>query len=122
MRVFFAAVLLAGAAIQTGPFRLEWEHSGASVSEFQLCVDGTCSTLDATRRGGSDTWSAPLPGLPQGFHTLIVAACNGTVCTPGAPALSVNVQPTGPDVVTPPPTPTPPAPGTKAPPRHPPRK
>jgi hypothetical protein len=128
MWVLFTAVVLAMAAIQTAPwpFRLEWEHDGLAVSQFQLCVDGgDCSALAATRVA-SDTWSAPLPLLSQGFHTLTVNACNGSLCTPGTPTLSVNVRPSGPDVVgsppsAPPATPSPQAPGNRAPPRHPPK-
>jgi hypothetical protein len=119
-------ILLAGVAVQSSQwsYRLEWEHDGASTTHFELCVDNECRSIDAARTG-SRTWSAAVPILTVGFHTLVVSACNNAVCTPGTPSISVNVTP-GP-VISPPnqppptPPPTPPAPGRKAPPRRPPK-
>jgi hypothetical protein len=117
-------ILLAGAAMQAGQwsYRLAWDHDGVSMTHFELCVDAECRRIDATLTG-SGSWSAPLPVLPLGFHTLVVLACNNTTCTPGSPSVSVNVTP-GPTIGLPnqPNQPTPPAPGRKAPPRRPPKK
>jgi hypothetical protein len=116
-------ILLAGVAVQSSQwaFRLEWEHDGASTTHFELCVDNECRSIDASRTG-TRTWSAPVPILAVGFHTLVVSACNGPACTPGAPAVSVNVTP-GPTINQPnQPAPSPSAPGRRAPPRHPPKK
>ena len=76
----------------TWPFHLEWEYSGGGNPVFQLCVDGTCSTLPAFRRGGN-TWRAPLPLLPQGEHRLVVQACSGGECQEGSPDLVVRIVP-----------------------------
>jgi hypothetical protein len=114
-------ILLAGLAAQSSqwPYRLEWEHDGASITHFELCVDSECRPIDAARTG-TRTWTAPVPILAVGFHTLVVSACNDTLCIAGAPAVSVNVTP-GP-TISQPNQPTPPAPGRRAPPRHPPKK
>jgi hypothetical protein len=123
MSVIVGLAMLAGAAGQSSqwPYRLEWEHDGAAVTHFQLCVDSECRPVDASQRQGSRTWSVAVPILTQGLHTLIVYACNDTACTAGIPPVSVNVTP-GPTIGTPgSPAPTPPS-TTKAPPRRPPKK
>ena len=119
-------ILLAGAALQSNPwpYRVEWEHNGALTSNYQLCSEtGDCRALDAQRIGGQ-TWSAPLPVLPQGFHTLVLFACNETACSAGTPTVSMNVTPgtttNSPAPTTQPPVTTPP--GGRAPPRRPPKK
>jgi hypothetical protein len=126
MWVLFGIVWMTTAEMQPSwTYRLEWEHDGQSVTHFELCLDTGCRTLDATLRPGTRTWSAPLPILTEGFHTLAVYACNNATCVQGVPSVAVNVLP-GPVVAapnTPPPqTPTPGPPTTKAPPRRPPRK
>jgi hypothetical protein len=120
-------VLLAATAhaqAPSWPYRLEWEHDGASITHFDLCVGSSCQMLAATRAQGTNTWSAPLPVLAQGFHTLAVYACNSTTCAQGIPTLSLDVQPGAvvaptPGAPTSPTTPTPP--GRRAPPRRPPK-
>jgi ABC-type phosphate transport system substrate-binding protein len=129
-----ALAAMAGLAIggQTSEWthRLQWEHDGQNVSRFDVCINGSCQGLEASRVAGSDTWSAPLPRLPQGLNTVVVYACNETRCAEGWPTLSVNVQSSGSvspgsgGTTAPPPAPpssTVPAPGRKAPPRHPPK-
>lgn len=74
----------------TWAFHLEWEHSGEPATAFQLCVDGTCAPLAATRRSG-ETWRAPLPLLPPGEHRLVVRACVRNECLEGNPDLVVRV-------------------------------
>jgi hypothetical protein len=121
-------ILLAGAAMQSSQwsYRLEWEHDGAGITHFELCVDNACNRVEASR-SGQRTWWTRLPVLSEGFHVLVINACNNAMCTAGDPTVAVNVTP-GPTIGQPvppptPPTPTPPpAPGGKAPPRHPPRK
>src|SRR4029453_17021829 len=95
MSVIVGIVLLAGAAAQTSqwPYRLEWEHDGALVPHFELCIDNECKPVDASPRQGSRTWSVAVPLLPQGFHTLVIYACNNAACTAGVPSVSVNVTP-----------------------------
>lgn len=115
-------ILLVGAAMQSSPwaYRLEWEHDGSAMTHFELCVDNECRSLDAARTGVR-SWAAPVPLLAEGFHTLIVNACNEGACTPGVPPIAVNVTP-GP-TINPPnqPPPPPQAPGRRAPPRRPPK-
>jgi hypothetical protein len=116
-------VLLTATAHTQAPswsYRLEWEHDGASITHFELCVDNSCQTLPANRAPGTNTWSAALPLLAQGFHTLVVYGCNSTACTPGIPPLSVDVQP-GPVISQTPGPPSTPPPGRRAPPRRPPK-
>jgi hypothetical protein len=107
-------------------YRLEWEHDGQAVTHFELCLDTGCRTLDATRTQGARTWSAPLPILTEGFHTLLVYACNNATCVQGVPSVAVNVLPgpvvASPNTPPPPQTPTPGPPTQKAPPRRPPKK
>jgi hypothetical protein len=106
-------------------YRVEWEHDGNNVTHFQLCVDNDCQSVSATRGSGTQTWSAPVPVLSVGMHTLSISACNSRSCTAGSPAISVNVTP-GPIISNPPttPPPTPPPtnpPSRRAPPRRPPK-
>jgi hypothetical protein len=120
----FGLILAAGGQAEPWPFRIEWVHSGAGVTEFQLCRAGECSVL-AAQRSGVELWSAPLPLLPEGLHTLTVFACNAGGCTAGNPAMVVEVRANRPTTVSDPgnaTNPPPQSPGpTKAPPRHPPR-
>jgi hypothetical protein len=127
MWVLFGMMWLTTAEMQSSSwaYRLEWEHDGQSVTHFELCFDSGCRTLDVTLTPGSRTWSAPLPILTEGFHTLAVFACNNLTCVQGSPSVAVNVLP-GPVVATSnapqaPQTPHPGPPTRKNPPRRPPK-
>ena len=72
------------------PFQLEWEAVAPIGTIFQLCVDGSCSMIAASPRGGT-TWRAPLPLLAPGEHRLVVQSCNDKTCAPGTPDLVVRV-------------------------------
>ncbi len=123
-------LLLTGAAMQSAPwpYRLEWEHDGAQLTHFELCVDNECNRIDAARTQGASTWTAAVPVLSQGLHTLVVYACFNGACTAGTPPISINVtpgpsinQPNQPGPANPPSPPVTPPPGRKAPPRRPPK-
>jgi hypothetical protein len=87
-------------------YALHWEHDGASVTHFRMCVDGACEIVSADRVSSS-TWSARLPLLSAGDHRIILEACNVTVCTAGRPEVFVRVQSVavGPPVTSVPPPP-----------------
>lgn len=76
--VWLAAIVSAQA--QTTPV-LSWSHDGAHVTEFQVIVDGgTAQSLGLPTPVGT-TYTASLPTMTAGVHTLAVRACNGSYCS-----------------------------------------
>ena len=63
-----------------GTERLAWNHDGINVTRFELAVDaGAPSVLVVTQTGTE--YTAPLPAMTPGTHTLTLAACNVAGCS-----------------------------------------
>ena len=73
------------------PFQLEWNHTGAQASYYQLCVNAACTVLNDAYQTQAGLWRASLPLLPPGEYRLVVEACGGERCLPGAPDLVIRV-------------------------------
>jgi len=73
------------------PFKLEWSQTGSQASYYQLCVNGACSVLNDARNTQGSVWRASLPVLPPGEYRLVLEACGGDKCLPGAPDLVIRV-------------------------------
>jgi len=71
-----------------GTERLAWNHDGINVTRFELAVDGGAPAPVTVTMAGVD-YTAPLPALTPGTHTLTLAACNIAGCS--AP-LSISVR------------------------------
>ena len=71
-----------------GTERLAWNHDGINVSRFELAVDGGAPVPVTVTMAGAD-YTAPLPAMTPGTHTLSVRACNVAGCS--AP-LSISVR------------------------------
>lgn len=97
-----AASHVPGSAQTVWSFQLEWEQPGEPPAHYELCVNGNCQWLLASPID-AERWRAPLPRLPLGEHELVVRACGGGNCVPGAPAVYVRVvrpNPRTPPVIT----------------------
>lgn len=105
-RLLLALVLLALpalAAAQTQlPFplpstcKIQWDHSGANVTSWQVRIDGQLVTTVAPAQSGT-TWTVtPCPSITAGNHTMTVSACNVGGCTASAPySFTLVVSPNG---------------------------
>jgi hypothetical protein len=63
-----------------GTERLAWSHDGVNVSRFELSVDAGPQTALVVTQTGLD-YTAPLPALTPGTHTLSLTACNVAGCS-----------------------------------------
>jgi len=93
IRLGLVLVLLAGVSASAqqpvaGTERLAWSHDGVNVSRFELAVDASAPTVLVVTQTGTE-YTAPLPALTPGTHTLAVRACNVAGCS--AP-LSISVR------------------------------
>lgn len=91
------ALLLAsvGAAAQApvGPTsQLTFDHNGVDVDRFESQVDGGAWTTLAAVKGPGETFSAPLPSLTPGPHTIAVRACGDVAVGCSGPSNVLSVR------------------------------
>lgn len=71
-----------------GTERLGWTHDGVNVARFEATVDAAAPVTLTVTQAGTD-YTAPLPAMTPGTHTIAVRACNVAGC--GAP-MTVTVR------------------------------
>ena len=90
MAAALALALAVGAWAQATP-KLYWEHDGLNVTTFKCVVGTTTTDLGIPSKTGT-TYSTDLSNcsgvMVNGTHSLVIQACNGTVC---APAVAITV-------------------------------
>lgn len=93
-------VLLSAPALAQQPIagteRLAWTHDGINVSRFEATVDAAAPVTLTVTQAGTD-YTAPLPAMTPGTHTIAVRACNVAGCSaPLTIAVRVVVVPSAP--------------------------
>jgi hypothetical protein len=85
--VAVALALAVGAFAQATP-QIMFEHDGVNVTTFKCVVDGGAAVDLGLPTPTGTTYSVAIttctPVMVNGSHSLVIQACNGTVCTSAA--------------------------------------
>lgn len=84
-------VLLIGICGFQAPLRVYWTHDGQNVTRFEIVIDAGTPTDVGLPTPVRRQYSAPLPTLTAGTHSLVVRACNANTCTASVPITVVKL-------------------------------
>lgn len=91
-RLVLICLLVAGPVWAQSAPTISWQHAGTSTTRFEAVVDGDTATRLVVDLGlptpTGDRYTASLPTLPAGAHTVGVRAC-GAGCSPTGPTVTV---------------------------------
>jgi hypothetical protein len=73
--------------------RVQWDHDGIDVTRFEIVIDTVNITDVGLPTPVGTTYTAALPALTDGVHTLVVQACNASACTSSAALTVVKMEP-----------------------------